>query len=132
MAEESMMFSIGANVKNFIKGFGMAEKQFKKLYTKEGTLNQKSLKLMKTWKRLGVQTRHLTAGIHGFKMEMLSVMFGGQMLAGAMWGLLQPAMEATGIFEIFGAMLQTLFLPIALALLDVLLPIMVWFMGAPE
>lgn len=82
--------------------------------------------------KIANKTRMMTHGMRGFRMEMLSLMFGGMMLKQTMSSLLQPALEATGIFEIFGAMLQVFFLPIAMSILEILLPIMQWFMGAPE
>jgi len=68
-----------------------------------------------------------------FRMELLSVMFGGMMLTGAMMGLLKPAMEATGIFELWASVLQILFLPIALTILDWVIKFSNWLMSlSPE
>lgn len=75
--------------------------------------------------------RMLAHGMRGFRMEMLSVMFFGMAMQRFFMGLLKPALEASGIFQIFGAVLKIVFLPIALALLDVLLPIFNWFMNLP-
>ena len=64
----------------------------KKLTTRTKVLNDgvyaKTTRVVKT----------MTGNFRRFKMELLSVMFGAQMVARAMWGLLQPALEATGIF----------------------------------
>lgn len=47
-----------------------------------------------------------------FNMSMLSVMFAGMALQRTMGGLLRPAAEATGIFDIFGDILEDTFAPI--------------------
>jgi len=65
-----------------------------------------------------------------FRMELLSVMFGGMMLQKMMFGLLQNALKNVGIFQLWGETLGLFFLPFALQLLDVLLPIMGWLMDA--
>ena len=60
--------------------------------------------------------------IHGrFHMELLGVMFAGMALQRTMMGLLQPAMQATGIFEYWSSVLTVLFLPTVLALLPAIL-----------
>ena len=76
--------------------------------------------------------RLMTHGLRGFRMEMLGVMFFGMGLARFFTGLLQPALKLVGLFEIWGAVLGVLFLPIALKLLEVLLPIMDWLIVLPE
>jgi hypothetical protein len=76
--------------------------------------------------------RNMTHGMRGFRMELLSVMFFTQQLAQGMWGLLQPAMDTVGIFDILTAMWEILFLPVAMALLDILMPIFDWFTSLPE
>jgi len=65
-----------------------------------------------------------------FKMELLSVMFGAQMVAKSMWGLLKPAMEAVGIFDLLNTTLLIFFLPTAQKLQQALLPILQWFWEA--
>lgn len=76
--------------------------------------------------------RMFTTGLRGFRMEMLSVMFFGMGLVSIMKSLISPAFEATGIFELLSATLQIVFLPIAMVLLELLLPILEWFMNLPE
>ena len=53
-----------------------------------------------------------------FKMELLSVMFFGLGIKRAFQGLLSPALELVGVFDIFTTTLQILFLPVALMILD--------------
>lgn len=67
-----------------------------------------------------------------FRFELLSTLFFGQMLAQTMNGLLQPAFQTAGVFDIISTILELLFLPIALALIDPLLALMDWFLSMPE
>jgi len=111
-------------------------------------------KLTREWQTLGNQTqkftkvtakmkngalvpvnkvvKKMTGNFRKFQMQMLSIMFGAQMVSKAMWGLLKPAMEAAGIFELLSSLMLILFLPTALALLDPLIKIMDWFVSLPE
>ncbi len=59
-----------------------------------------------------------------FRAEMLSTLFFGMALQRFFTGLLKPALEMAGIFEIISTILQLFFLPIALALIDPLLVLM--------
>ena len=70
-----------------------------------------------------------TKGSQKFRMELLSVMFFGQALKQTFMGLLKPALEVTGIFDLLTATLKVVFLPIAMVLLKLLLPIFKWFMN---
>ena len=74
----------------------------------------------------------ITKNARRFKMELLSVMFFGLGIKRFFQGLLQPALELAGVFELFSTMLSIVFLPVALLLLDVLLPIMDFFIGLPQ
>ncbi len=76
--------------------------------------------------------RRLTHGLRGFRMEMLGVMFFGMGLAQFFKGLLSPAMKLSGLFEVFTITLQTLFIPIALAMMDFLLPFLKWVMNLSD
>ncbi len=84
-----------------------------------------------TGAKVANQTRLMTHGLRGFRMELLGVMFFGMAFSRVLLGMLQPAMQASGLFELIGVTLQVLFLPIALLLLEVLLPLMEWFMNLP-
>lgn len=76
--------------------------------------------------------RRLTHGLRGFRMEMLGVMFFGQAMNKMFMGLLQPALESAGIFELISTILEVFFLPVALSLIDPLLQIMDTFLGMDE
>lgn len=82
--------------------------------------------------KFSAKLRMATRGLAGFRMEMLSVAFGGQMLQGAMMGLLGPAMEATGVFEVLSSFLEMFFLPAAFLVLDAVMWFMDLFLSLPE
>ena len=127
---EDIFVRFRTNLKEFRQGLLLPQPILKQLQNEYGNLNQKMLRNVKATRKLGIQTRALTTGFRGFKMELLSVMFGAQMVAGAMWGLLKPALQAAGIFDIFSSILLVTFLPIALFLLEkVILPLMNAFMN---
>ena len=111
---------------------------------------KKTLHSVESWKngiqrteqtiaKLGKKTEELTKvvkKVHGktkpFRMELLSVMFGAKMVASAFGSLLRPAFEAVGIFDIFGTMLQVLFLPTAIQLLKWVIDFAKFFMELPQ
>lgn len=64
-----------------------------------------------------------------FKFEYLGLMFAAMALSRALNGLLRPALEATGIFELINTTLLILFLPVILLLLPYLIKILKFFMG---
>src|SRR3990167_894163 len=116
---------ISEDLKGFNQAMGMSMENFKKM-------NKANVTIANTGARLANRFRMLTHGMRGFRMEMLSVMFFGMGINRFFSGLLQPAMEAAGIFELISTTLQILFLPVALMLLDVLMPILDWFLNLPE
>jgi len=59
-----------------------------------------------------------------FHMELLSVMFAGMMLHHTMTNLLKPALQLTGVFDIWSNILALLFLPTAIMITDVTLKIL--------
>ena len=77
-------------------------------------------------KKLSKTTTSMAKGMKKFKMELLSVMFFGMAITKFFSGLLQPALEIVGVFALWTNVLQILFLPVALQLLDVLMPLMQW------
>lgn len=68
--------------------------------------------------RVAFGLRKATAGLGGFKMEMLSVMFFGLGIKNFFMGLISPALEMAGVFDILRTALGILFLPLALVVLD--------------
>lgn len=67
--------------------------------------------------RFGNRVRMMTHGLREFKMEMLGVMFFGMMMQRTLVGLLKPAAQLTGIFEIWNTILELMFLPTMIDLL---------------
>lgn len=72
--------------------------------------------------------RMATHGLKGFRMELLGVMFFGMMVQKTMFGLLKPAMEVFGVFELWRIMLMILFIPAIELLFPAFLELIQWFM----
>lgn len=72
-------------------------------------LNHFSRELDKT----RLKTNSAKESLGRFKMELLGIMFFGMAMAGFFTGLLQPAMDAFGVFDLFSIVLLMLFLPAA-------------------
>jgi len=85
-----------------------------------------------TGKRLATRFRLLTHGMKGFRMEMLGVMFFGMMLKNTFLQLLNPVMEAYGVFDLFREMLLITFLPIMDSIFPIMLQMMEWFMNLSD
>ncbi len=129
---QDIIVRMRANVKGFNSAMKESTIQFRKHATQGGKLKKGMGLAQNAGKRLGLQIRHLTHGFRGFRMEMLGVMFFGMGLQKFFTGLLRPALEATGIFELFAAVLQLLFLPIVLALLPWIIEFATWLIELPE
>jgi hypothetical protein len=82
--------------------------------------------------KMGAWLRNLTTGIRGFQMGLLGIMFFSQAASQALFGLLQPAAQLVGVFDLWTLTLQMLFLPIILALLPLFLQLVDWLMNLPE
>ena len=76
--------------------------------------------------------RMFTHGLRGFRMEALGVMFFGMMLAKTFQSLLNPALEAYGVMELWKTMLLVVFMPIVDEIFPILLKLMEYFMNQPE
>ena len=77
-------------------------------------------------RRLGVQFKRLFVGLHGFRMEMLSVMFFGLGMQRFFGGLIRPATEMVGVWDVLSTALGILFLPFAFELLDWAMKFLGW------
>lgn len=95
------------------------------------SFNQQGFRFTTIGGRMAAGIRTLTHGMRGFRMEALGVMFFGMSMAAMFKGLLQPVMEAFGVFDLFRLMLLVLFLPIMEMLFPVLLSLMNWFINLP-
>src|SRR3990167_4780151 len=56
--------------------------------------------------RVANRVRLMTHGLKGFRMEALGVMFFGMMLANTFTGLLRPALDASGAFDLVRSTLE--------------------------
>ena len=72
--------------------------------------------------RLAIRFRNLVAGTRGFRMEMLGLLFFGMAIQRMFTGLIRPAAELFGIFDLWRVMLQIFFIP----LMEDLLPMFLW------
>jgi hypothetical protein len=83
--------------------------------------------------KLANRIRMATHGLRGFKMELLGIMFFGMGMQRFFSGMLKPALELVGLFDMWKTTLQVLFLPIALAIFQFLMPFMKWIINmSPE
>ena len=115
-----------------IKALGNTYNTLKQMEGAGIDVNKPLNQLDKRMKKLHVNTTKVARIFKPFRMELLSVMFGAQMVSGAIWGLFQPAMESMGMFELWGTMLQVLFLPILLELFPIFMSIFNFFVDLPE
>lgn len=82
--------------------------------------------------QMAANVRVLTHGLHGFKMEFLSVMFFGMQMQRIGLSLLGPAMKMYGITELFSSVLAVVMLPIMSLIYPTLLKIALWLISAPS
>ena len=95
-------------------------------YTRNMTRLTRSMEYLKT------QTDNTTRKMDMFHGELLSMMFAGMALSSVMQGLLNPAMQAYGMMEIWNSALTVFFLPLMDLLMPFLLSFTDWFMNMPE
>src|SRR3990167_247938 len=90
-------------------------------------LDQQSRQIRQTSK----DTRQAARNTHWFSMELLGVGFFGKMVSDVFLGMLRPATEALGLFQLFADTLTVLFLPIIIELFPYLLGFAPWLMNLP-
>jgi len=122
MVEETIIVKLIANARGFLQVMGKSKEEFNNIGrgVRKGNVGFKEMQTKLG--RLAFGVRKATLGFRGFKAEFLSVLFFGMALQRFFTGLLKPALQMTGIFDLFSALLAVVFLPIALLLLDILLP----------
>ena len=81
---------------------------------------------------LALTFRNLTHGARGFRMEMLGIMFFGMALTRIFSRLVGTSLDWMGTFEIMGAALGILFLPLAEFLTDIALKFLDWVSNLTE
>jgi len=94
--------------------------------------NEQGRKFTTIGGRMANRFRMATHGLRGFRMEMLGVMFFGMMLQRTFTGLLQPVMEAFGVFDLFRLMLLVLFLPVMEMIFPIFMKLMIYFMNLSD
>jgi len=95
-------------------------KGVKKLLSNSGKMNQ----FQKGWTDYNTKQENAVRGINRFKMEFLGVMFLGMSMAATFKGLLRPAMETFGIYDMFNTMLTVVMIPIMEKLQPILFNLM--------
>jgi hypothetical protein len=133
------MLNIFIKLEMLTKGLFEAEKKIegldktiKKLETQNKRWVTRNRTLLKQNKQLTAGLKQTTKSLFNMKVGMFGTLFFGMSLQRMFFGMLEPAMQLTGIFELLSTTLGVTFLPIAMLLLDVLLPIMEFFMNLPE
>ena len=86
----------------------------------------------KQMKRVASNSKDAARQLKPFRMELLGVMFGAQMVSSAFLNLLRPAFDLVGIFDIWGTILGVFFLPTAEMLLDWVIRFFNYVMLIPE
>lgn len=112
----------GRQVDNILSHYGFTFDKNGQLIDKAGNSVQNINQLMKQGK----------IATNGFNMSLLSTMFFGMALQRTFNGLIKTSLEWVGVNELLTTTLGVVFLPIAEELLNILLPIMTWFMDLPE
>lgn len=120
------------DMRNAVGVMRMTMQESRGLYNETGKMDKSNQKLSGTLSRSAFRFRNLTRGLRGFKMEMLSVMFFGMGMQRFFMGLLKPAFELTGLFEIWSSVLTILFLPVALALIPFMLKLLEIVIAMPD
>jgi len=92
-------------------------------------MRKKGYEFLGTGAKLGMWVRGITEGMHGFKMELLSVMFFGMQMQQLGMGMLRPAMQMYGITELFSTVLAVVMLPIMKHIFPILLGISKTLLG---
>ena len=117
------------NIRGFNKVMNSSITGLKDMTTKTGTLNKRFKNMNTLGAKVGYTARMMTHGLRGFRMEMLGVMFFGMMLGRTLKGLIQPAMEAFGVFDLWRVMLMVLFIPVIQELFPLFLQLTEFFMN---
>ncbi len=77
--------------------------------------------------RMANRVRMLVHGMRGFRMELLGVMFFGMSVQRLFTGLLRPALEVFGVFDLWQSMLTILFLPAGEKVMNWMIKLFDWF-----
>lgn len=112
---ESIQVMVDAVLARFNKGMAQIDKRFER-FQKQSTR----------------AINKVNKSLRSFRMEMLGVMFFGGMMAATFSAMLQPAMDAFGIFDLWSTLLLVTFLPVMEALMPLFLQFFDIMIGLPE
>ena len=113
-----------AMIEGFVKPSRTAEAAAEGIIGRQKQLVQFSAQMKQKFEAQGRTVTDASKGLVRFRAELLSVLFFGMAVTAMFGALLQPAFQLAGIFEVWSTILQILFLPVALALLDPLLKLL--------
>jgi len=118
MAGGSIIKRIVLKIQADLKPLMATQSQFKGMVKQSGELKKRFAENSTRMGKFNARMRFLTAGLRGFRMEMLSVMFFGMAMQKFFGGLLRPSLELVGVFDVMRNTLGIFFLPVALQILD--------------
>ena len=95
------------------------------------TFNKNNRTFINKGAKMANGLRMATAGLRGFRMEMLGVMFFGMAMTRMFSGLLKPAAQNLGIFDLWSETLSLVFLPTMLNLFPAILDVSTALMNMP-
>lgn len=130
--EISIFTRFTSNVRNFAKQLAIPQESYNELVKKTKKVNGNFKKNISLGQKIGIGLRKMTLGAKGFRMELLGIMFFGMGITRFFTGLLGPALHLSGLFELFSQVLAILFLPVALYLLELLLPLFKWLINLSD
>ena len=107
---------------------GFSQEKFQGGLNKLGYTVRANGKMYETWGKqkevpFSKAMNKMTQATSKFQMQWLGAMFGAMAIKRVFQGLIDPAMKAAGVFELVSITLTVLFLPIAIEVLKVLLPL---------
>ena len=126
MVVEDIFVRFRTNFAEFKNGIKQAGDVFSPFQSKIKNLGANVGMLNNKFKKTVSGIKNMKASAREFKMELLSVMFGMQMVSQSLLGLLNPAMQAAGVFDLWGALLITYFMPAALKVQQWLMDFWAW------
>lgn len=115
------------NMQDFSRVMRMPMPAMKKFNDGFDRVDKTMTKNVSTMGRFALNTRRLTHGFRGFKMEMLGVMFFGMMITRFFKGLIQPALNMTGAMKLLTIALGIMFLPIGMLMLGWVMALLSWW-----
>jgi len=106
--------------------------RMKEVQTAQGGWNKRTKEGSTSMGRAALGIRKATHGMRGFRMEMLGLMFFGMSMQRMFGGLMKTALEWTGIMDLLSMTLGVVFLPVAMQLMELFIPIATWFMNLSD